>query len=84
MTANTVAFERLPWATKDLDAILEQGKWTIGIPEVAGGYFLPRHINNAFRSVVIDKSEPRETLIDYANVISEELTEKRREFGLPD
>jgi len=83
MTANTTAFARLPWATKDLDAILEQGSWTIGIPEVAGGYFLPRHINNAFRSVVIDKAEPRETLIDYANVINEELTDKRREFGLP-
>jgi ABC-type glycerol-3-phosphate transport system substrate-binding protein len=83
MTANTVAFSRLPWATKDLDAILAQGDWTIGVPEVAGGYFLPRHINNAFRSVVIDKAEPRETLIDYAHTINEELTDKRREFGLP-
>lgn len=83
MTANLEAFSRLPWATKDLQAILEQGKWTVGLQEVAGGYFLPRHINNAFRSVVINKAEPRESLIDYAGIINEELTEKRREFGLP-
>ncbi len=83
MTANVDAFSRLPWATKDLDSILEQSRWTVGVPEVAGGYFLPRHINNAFRSVVIDKADPREALISYAKVIDEELREKRLEFGLP-
>jgi len=83
MTANVNAFARLPWSTKDLNAILEQSQWTIGVPEVAGGYFLPRHINNAFRSVVINKVDPREALITYAKVINEELKEKRLEFGLP-
>jgi hypothetical protein len=66
-----------------LQEITEQSKWTIGIPEVAGGYFLPRHINNAFRSVVVNEAEPRETLITYAGIINEELNEKRSEFGLP-
>jgi len=83
MTANVKAFARLPWSTKDLKAILEQSEWTIGVPEVAGGYFLPRHINNAFRSVVINKADPREALITYAKVINDELREKRLEFGLP-
>lgn len=83
MTANLEAFTGLPWSRRDLDAILEQSRWTVGVPEVAGGYFLPRHINNAFRSVVIDRADPREALISYARVIDEELREKRLEFGLP-
>lgn len=83
MTANVNAFARLPWSTKDFKSILEQSRWTIGVPEVPGGYFLPRHINNAFRSVVINKADPRETLISYAKVINDELSEKRLEFGLP-
>ncbi len=83
MTANTAAFARLPWSTKDLAPILEQSKWTVGIPEVAGGYFLSRHINNAFRSVAISKGDPREALITYGMTINEELREKRLEFGLP-
>lgn len=83
MTANTEAFSALPWSTRDLQEIMKQSEWTIGVPEVAGGYFLPRHINNAFRSVVINKADPRESLITYAKVINDELNEKRQEFGLP-
>ena len=53
-----------------------------GIPEVPGGYFTARHLNNAFRRVLNYRENPGETLLDYAKNIDEEITAKRREFGL--
>ena len=45
----------------------------------------PRHINNAFRAVCIkeDADEPRETILQYARIINDEIYDKRTEFGLP-
>ena len=35
------------------------------------------------RKVTNDKTDPRETLLDYARTINEEIVKKRDEFGLP-
>ncbi|SFQ16067.1 hypothetical protein SAMN05444406_1152 [Caldicoprobacter faecalis] len=62
---------------------MEQWQWVKGNPEVPGGYFMPRHLDNAFRKVVYGGEDPRETILDYVRVINEEITNKRIEFGLP-
>lgn len=81
-TANIEAFKQLPWSLKDYLMLEEQLKWVKGIEEVPGGYYMARHINNAFRDVVIAGNSPRETLLDYTLQINSEITEKRKEFGL--
>ena len=58
-------------------------KETVGVPEVPGSYYTPRHVVNGARKVINDKDDPRETLIDYTRKINEELTRKRQEFKLP-
>lgn len=57
--------------------------WAVGFREVAGGYYTTRHMTNAVRKVTNDKTDPRETLLDYARTINEEINKKRLEFGLP-
>ncbi len=81
-TANIEAFERLPWTRKELDKLKSQLSNTRSIPEIPGSYFLQRHINNAFYSVVNQDTDPKDTLMDYAKTIDEEITKKRSEFGL--
>lgn len=81
-TANIEALAELPWPTKDFKILKEQGEWVTGIPEVPGGYFTPRHIENAFKGVINNGANPRETLLDYIDLINEEITLKRHEFGL--
>jgi hypothetical protein len=54
-----------------------------GIPEVPGGYLTGRHIDNAFRKVVVQGEDPRETMEYYVRYINEEITSKRKEFNLP-
>lgn len=81
-TANLAALSELPWSLSLYTQLTKQMEWVDGMPEVPGGYFTGRHFNNAFRRVVYQGSNARKTLIDYTRIINDEITEKRREFGL--
>ena len=82
-TANTEALKELSWNSRQIEVLEKSLDETVGVPEVPGSYFTPRHVVNAARRVVNMKDDPRETLIDYTRKINEELTRKRQEFGLP-
>ena len=82
-TANLEAFEQLPWTKSERDVLTEQWKWVRGIPEVPGGYFTGRHLDNAFRRVVLQGDDARETMDLYVRYINEEIAVKRKEFNLP-
>ena len=82
-TANLEAVSRLPWPVEDYHNLSTQWASVRGTPEVPGGYYTGRHLNNAFRAVVYNGDDPRETLLDYVRDIDGELSAKRREFGLP-
>lgn len=81
-TANMEALAHLPWPREDYRDLLAQWEWSRPNPEVPGGYFTSRHLDNAFRAVVLRGTDPRETLLDYVRIINEEIDAKRREFGL--
>lgn len=81
-TANVEAFRNLPWATRISRVIEEQWVNVRGVPHVAGGYYTARSIDNAVRSVVNENENTRETILDFATEIDEEITIKRKEFDL--
>ena len=82
-TANIAALEELPWPVDDYNNLMEQWKWVEGIPQVPGGYFTGRHLDNAFRKVVNSGENYREALLDYVIYINDEIKTKRQEFNLP-
>ena len=82
-TANRDALRQLAWSNKQLAVLEEQMAHTKGFPEIAGGYSTTRHITNAIRRVINTKEDPRETLLNYARTINDEIRIKRREFNLP-
>lgn len=86
-SANIKAFESLPWPSEDFEALKEQFEWVKGVPQVPGGYYSWRNVQNAFYKVVVaedkNKMQPREALSEYVRYIDDEITFKRREFGLP-
>lgn len=84
-TANIEAFENLPWPVDTYEALAEQFEWVKGIPQVPGGYFSWRNVNNAFYTVTTKKNTatPREELMDKVIYINDEINYKRKEFGLP-
>jgi len=82
-TANVEALRQLSWKSSQIEILENSLDETIGIPEVPGSYYTPRHVSNGIRKVYNAKEDPRETLIDYTRKVNEELTRKRQEFNLP-
>ncbi|MBS4178998.1 extracellular solute-binding protein [Lederbergia citrea] len=82
-TANIEALKELPWPVKDYEQLEKQWQWVQGVPEVPGGYFTGRHLDNAFREVVNNGTNPREALNDFLIYINDEIRVKRKEFNLP-
>ncbi len=81
-TANKDALTKLSWSSRNVTILNRQLEEIAGIPEIPGGYYLSRHITNAFWSVYNNNGNPRETLDEYVLTINEEITKKRKEFGL--
>ncbi len=89
-TANLEAMGNLSWPIRDYKAIMAQYEMVQGIPQVPGGYYSWRNLNNAFYTVTTDSANtgtdyvatPREELMDKVLYINAEINYKREEFGL--
>lgn len=80
-TANTEAFQMLPWKSDDKEVILEQAEWIVEAPRVPGSYMVERELSNAYNSIVVDGKTLRTTLDDAAKNIDRETERKLEEFG---
>ena len=79
-TANLNAFNRLSWGDDVREALSEQRKHIVEIPETPGGYILSRSLDNAFRAVVYNGKNIRERYEQEVTTINEELLRKSKEF----
>lgn len=81
--SNLEALAAVPWSREVVTAVREQMQSLDAVEQVPGGYFTSRHVSNAFRQVVYHGGDVRETVLEYVKYINEEITERRKEFGLP-
>lgn len=81
-TANLAAFSSQPWSSEELEMLTAQRENVIELPEIPGSYYVSRSIDNAFRAVLYDNKNPRETFEKENRNINEEIARKRRELGL--
>ncbi len=83
-TANYEAFTNMSWPVNDFEALVASMENVRGIPQVPGGYYTWRNVNNAFYSVVTnpDTSSPREELMDKVIYINAEIKYKMEELGI--
>lgn len=81
-SANLEAFGQSSWEKEDAQLLREQMQSLSAVENVPGGYYLTRHIDNAFRNVVYNGKKPMDVMYDYVHKINRELTVKREEFGL--
>ncbi len=82
-TANVKAFQSLAWPQEDLDTLMLQWSKVHEMPQVAGSYIVGREIENAYREVINNYYNARETLVEYCGNINDEINRKRKEFDLP-
>ncbi len=81
-TANIEAIKKLSWESNDLDIILETWEDVEGLVEVPGGYYVTRSVYQAFWNVVNIKENPKDMIVKWGKVANEEITRKRKEYGL--
>ncbi len=81
--ANINVIEQQAWTMDEYKLLMAQRSWAEGVPEVPGGYYTTRHMDNAFNRTYTEMTDPRETLLDYIDDINNELTKKRTEMGIP-
>lgn len=82
-TANVKALKQLSWPANDIKMLLKQWSMVHEMPQVAGSYITGREMENAFRAVINNLYNARETLYEYALLIDNEIDRKREEFDLP-
>lgn len=80
-TANLEAMEKISWSRENQEAMERQREFVRAVPEVPGGYFTSRHFDFAFRRVVNDGDEAKESLYQAIKDINHELTSKQKEFA---
>lgn len=83
-TSNIEAFINLPWKKEDAEVILKQWKWYKDIPNVPGGYYLTRELNNAWVRSVVRTTNYMSSLEEAVRDIDRELLRKQQEFGFVD
>lgn len=80
-TANLEAFERIPWNPEQAAVIRQQRQNTVAVEQIPGNYYIARNLSFAFRAVVYNKANLRETLYKYNIEINKELARKQKEFS---
>ncbi|WMJ86789.1 extracellular solute-binding protein [Anaerocolumna sp. MB42-C2] len=78
--ANSAAFEKTTWYDEEKEVLLKQWYSVIEIPEVPGGYYVSRNIDNAFREVYYNGGNARENLYYWMNSVNEELARKQNQM----
>ena len=83
-TANLDALSQLSWSNNELARLIDQQEELVEIPVIPSSYAVTRNVMNAFREVVNESQNPRDTLMWYNRDINEEIERKRENLGLDD
>ncbi len=81
-TANRFALEKLTWTKAELAEIQRQFLTLEAVPNYPGAYIVGRYTNFAFLAAYNDMADPSNEILGYINIINDEITRKREEFGL--
>lgn len=80
LTANKLAFERLPWDSQTAEVIREQWSEVSTFPQVPGYYFVSRYLTNAISDTIVNSENPRVVLNRYSDTINSELERKNKQL----
>lgn len=79
--ANLEAFRGSLWTEEEKELLLLQWQNVVEVPEIPGGYYVSRNIDNAFRQVFYNGENARDTLNYWMNAVDEELARKQLQLA---
>lgn len=80
--ANKEALTQLAWSPDEVESLETAMDELVEVPIIPASYAVTRNVMNAFREVVNNAENPRDTLMWYNRDINEEITRKRENLGL--
>lgn len=81
LTANVEAFDKLAWEGETREVLKEQWSNVREIPEVPGGYYATRAIDQAFWTVVNGENIPKDAVTKWSQVADDEIKRKIKEYS---
>lgn len=74
------AFSELDWSNDIVPALLSQRENTVNLPQLPGGYYVIRGIEQAYWNVVEQNANPTDTLIKWGDIVNNEMIRKKAEY----
>lgn len=81
-TATVDALKKYDWTDDNLEALLSQWAKVKEIPEVPGGYYVSRAVDQAFWNVTNASENPKDMLLKWADVAQTEIDRKRQQYNI--
>lgn len=80
-SANIEAINNMVWDDQMISVLNEQLENVAHIPEVPGGYYTARGIDQAFWNVVEQNQNPTDMMLEWGSIVDGEIRRKRLEFA---
>lgn len=80
-SANVHALSQQSWGRNNAATVISQFYFAEDVPQVPGGYYLTRAINNAFFSVNNQKENPKKMLLKWSTKVDDEMARKIKEYS---
>lgn len=81
-TSNVEALKRYEWSYNNLETLLSQWSKVKEIPEVPGGYYVSRAVDQAFWNVTNASENPKDMLLKWNDVAQNEIDRKRQQYNI--
>lgn len=81
-TATVEALKKYDWTLNNLDHLLSQWSKVKEIPEVPGGYYVSRAVDQAFWNVTNASENPKDMLLKWTDVAQTEIDRKRQQYNI--
>ncbi len=79
-TANKEAFSSYSWNADDLQILLEQWSKVEELPELPGGYYVSRAVDQAYWAVLNNESNEKDAMLEWGEVADNEIARKISEY----
>ena len=75
-------FGKYSWRSLTLKNIISQSEKVVEMPEVPGGYYVSRVLDQAFWNVTNASENPKDMLMKWNDVAQTEITRKRNQYNI--
>ncbi len=79
-TSNKEAFQALAWDSDHLKILMEQWEQVVELPEVPGGYYLARSIDQTYWAILNNTSSAKDAVVKWSQIADEEIARKIEEY----